>query len=99
MAPRRSSRGGAPIAARGSRHADQAPPSKQRDAALARLDAVEKGLAALRRAYDEYMEVLNRPPRPVDPKRLEESRAAYERGEHVWAHEVLARIQAGLEEP
>ncbi len=89
----------AAAAAQVRQRAVRVPPSKRRDAALARLEWVEKGLASVRRAYDEYMEVLNRPPRPVDPKRLEESRAAYERGEHVWAADVWARIQAGQEEP
>ena len=72
------------------RLAGRVPPSKRRDAALAGLEAVEKGLSAVRRAYDEYMEVLNLPPAPIDWEQIAESDAAFARGDYESVADISA---------
>ena len=80
------------------RLADRVPPSKRREAALAGLEAVEKGLSAVREAYDKYMEALNRPRPPIDWEQIRQSREDYARGNYESMDAIWARIQAG-EEP
>ena len=81
------------------RFADRVPPSKRRDAALAGLEAVERGLSAVRGAYDAYMEVLNLPPAPIDWEQIRQSDEDFACGNFESVADIWARIQAGEEEP
>jgi hypothetical protein len=76
--------------------AEGAPPPEDVEARLlSDLAQAEVEIEDMRGRVANLLEWVNQPPPPIDPKKLEESRAAYERGEYGTIRDDIARLEAG----